>query len=162
MSLFTMPDGSTGADQATLDAYSGDPSSASGNTDLSTLYGVTDGSVGQAYTYATGTDAQGSSASSQTLGQLQSGGSTIDWNNILQGGLTALIAADSINHGLSVSGQALPVYKAPNGAVYPVGTGPAYWNAAVPGMIPGQRASGGSGLMLLLMLGVVAFAIAEH
>ncbi len=161
MSLFTMPDGSTGADQATLDAYSGDPTQASGYTDLSTLYGVTDGSVGAAYTYATGTDTQGSSASSQTLGQLQSGGSTIDWNTIFQGGLTALIAADSINHGLTVSGQALPVYKAPNGAVYPVGTGPAYWNAAVPGAVPGQM-GGGSGLMLLLLLGVVAFAIAEH
>lgn len=161
MSLFTMPDGSIGSDQATLDAYGGDPSSYSGTTDLSTLYGVTDGSVGAAYTYATGTDAQSASASSQTLGQLQSGGSTIDWNNILQGGLTALIAADSINHGLSVSGQALPVYKAPNGAVYPVGTGPAYWNAAVPGMVPGQTGSGG-GLMMILIIGAVLFALAEH
>lgn len=159
MSLFTMPDGSTGADQSTLDVYGGDPSAASGSTDLSTLYGVTDGSVGSAYNYATGTDSTNASASAQTLGQLQSGGSTIDWTSIMQGGLTALIAADSINHGLSVSGQALPTYKAPNGAVYPVGTGPAYWNSA--GGIAGQ-AGGGGGLMLLILIGVIAFAVAEH
>ncbi|RKT99552.1 hypothetical protein C7H84_30210 [Burkholderia sp. Nafp2/4-1b] len=146
MSLFTMPDGSAGADPSTLSDYS------SGGVDssaYSTLYGVTDYSPGAGYSWATSTDTTPVSASSQTLGQLQSGGSTIDWNQIISGGLATLVAADSISHGLSASGQALPTYKAPNGGVYPVGQGPGYVN------------QGGGGFMMLLLIGVVLFAIAE-
>ncbi|MBK3337965.1 hypothetical protein [Burkholderia pseudomallei] len=147
MSLFTMPDGSAGADPSALDSYSTGGVDSAG---MSTLYGVTDGSVGAGYDWATGTDALPQSASSQTLGQLQSGGSTIDWTSIIQGGLATLVAADSISHGLSATGQALPVYKAPNGAVYPVGQGPGYYN---------QR---GNGFMLLLLIGLAVFALAEE
>ncbi|MCA8115678.1 hypothetical protein [Burkholderia cepacia] len=149
MSLFdfTMPDGSAGADPSTLSDYS---SGGTDSTTFSTLYGVSDGSPGAGYNWATGTDALPQSASSQTLGQLQSGGSTIDWNTILQGGLTALVAADSISHGLTASGQALPTYKAPNGYVYPVGQGPA------------TRYQSGGGFMMLLLVGVVLFALAEE
>ena len=147
MSLFTMPDGSAGADPSTLSDYS---AGGVDSSTYSTLYGVTDYSPGAGYDYATGTDTTPVSASSQTLGQLQSGGSTIDWNQILSGGLAALVAADSISHGLSASGQALPTYKAPNGAVYPVGQGPGYVN---------QR---GGGFMTLLLIGFVLFAVAEE
>lgn len=146
MSLFTMPDGSSGDDGSGLSAYGGD----SGSSDLSTLYGVSGGSVGDGYGFATVTDSTPVSASSNTLGQLQAGGSTIDWNSILQGGLTALVAADSISHGLTANGQALPTYRAPNGNVYPVGQGPGYVGT-----------SGGGGFMMLLIIGVVLFAIAE-
>ncbi|CAN0621100.1 conserved protein of unknown function [Burkholderia multivorans] len=150
MSLFdfTMPDGSTGADTATLDTYSSG-TVPSDSPIYSTMDGVSGGSVGAGYGYATGTDSIGPSASSQTLGQLQAGGSTIDWNNILMGGMSALVAADSIQHGLTAGGQALPVYKAPNGYVYPVGQGPA------------ARYQSGGSFMLLLLVGVVLFAIAE-
>lgn len=151
MSLFdfTMPDGSAGLDPSTLDSYS---TGGTDSTGMSTLTGITDGSAGAGYTWATGTDALPSSASSQTLGQLQSGGSTIDWNAIIQGGLSTLVAADSISHGLSASGQALPVYKAPNGGVYPVGQGPGY----------AYGNQNGSGLLMLLLLLAVAFSVAKE
>ncbi|UTV53234.1 hypothetical protein [Burkholderia arboris] len=149
MSLFdfTMPDGPAGADPSTLSDYTsgGDASPTFTSPDA-----ITYGSPGAGYGYATGTDSIGPSASSQTLGQLQGGGSTVDWNQILQGGLSALVAADSIQHGLSASGQALPVYKAPNGAVYPVGQG------------PGAYPSSGGSFMMLLLIGVVLFAVAEE
>ncbi|PMS38455.1 hypothetical protein [Trinickia symbiotica] len=158
MSLFTMPDGSSGIDPTSMDSYGGDPSlySDSGSSaDLSTLNGVTDGSVGSGYDFATGTDASTTSASGGTLGQLQSGSSTINWNQLLTGGLSALVAADSISHGLTASGQSLPVYRAPNGMIYPMGSGPAmYRNGIAPG--------GGGGFMMLLLLGVIAFAIAKE
>ncbi|MEX3955892.1 hypothetical protein [Trinickia sp. EG282A] len=158
MSLFTMPDGSSGIDPTSMDSYGGDPSlyndSGSGS-DLSTLYGITDGSVGSGYDFATGTDTSTTSASGQTLGALQSGSSTINWNQLLTGGLSALVAADSISHGLTASGQSLPVYRAPNGMIYPMGSGPA--------MYPnGLAQGGGGGFMLLLLLGVIAFAIAKE
>jgi hypothetical protein len=143
MSLFTMPDGSDGADPSTMDWGSLDSSG------MSTLSGITDNSVGSGYGWATGTDSAPPSATSQTLGQLQSGGSTIDWNNILQGGLTALVAADSISHGLTANGQALPSYKAPNGYVYPVGQGPTQYQS-------------GGGFMMILIVGVILFALAEE
>ncbi|WP_321797119.1 hypothetical protein [Burkholderia sp. BCC1988] len=148
MSLFdfTMPDGSSGADPSTLDAYS---AGGSDTTDWSTLTGVTSGSPGAGYGFATGTDTLPQSASSQTLGQLQSGGSSIDWNTILMGGMAALVSADSISHGLTATGQALPTYKAPNGNVYPVGQGPI-----------GYRSGGG--FMTLLLIGAVLFLIAEE
>jgi hypothetical protein len=142
MSLFTMPDGSSGADPSTMDWSSLDSSG------LSTLSGITDNSVGSAYDWATGTDSLPPSATSQTAGQLQSGGSNIDWNTILQGGLTALVAGDSIAHGLTANGQALPTYKAPNGYVYPVGQGPTQYQS-------------NGGFMMILLIGIVLFAIAE-
>ncbi|ONO99439.1 hypothetical protein, partial [Burkholderia cenocepacia] len=124
MSLFTL-DGTGISDPSsdTLAAYGGD---SSGSSDLSTLYGVNGGGVGDGYNWSTVTDSTPVSASSQTLGQLQSGGSTVDWTSIIQGGLATLVAADSISHGLTATGQALPTYRAPNGAVYPVGQGPGY------------------------------------
>ncbi|QQK04571.1 hypothetical protein JFN94_24770 [Burkholderia anthina] len=146
MSLFTMPDGSAGSDPSSLDAYGGD-----GSTDLSTLYGVNGGGVGDGYNWATVTDSTPVSASSQTLGQLQAGGSNIDWTSIIQGGLSTLVAADSISHGLTATGQALPTYRAPNGAVYPVGQGPGY-----------VQQGGGSFMLLLLLIGIVLFAVAEE
>jgi hypothetical protein len=137
-----------GSDQYDPSLY--DSSASSSDTyGFSTTDGVTDGSVGSGYDWATGTDSIPPSATSQTSGQLQAGGSNINWNGILQGGLSALVAADSINHGLTATGQALPVYKAPNGYVYPVGQGPM--------MGPTQ----GGGFMLFLLLGVILFAIAE-
>ena len=139
---FTMPDGSSGSDPSTQDW------SALDTPTFSTLGGITDNSVGAGYGWATGTDSLPPSASSQTLGQLQSGGSTIDWNSILQGGLTAVVAADSISHGLTANGQALPTYKAPNGYVYPVGQGPTQYQS-------------GGGFMMILLIGVILFAIAE-
>lgn len=145
MSLFTMPDGSAGSDPSSLAAYGGD-----GSIDLSTLYGVNGGGVGDGYNWATVTDSTPVSASSQTLGQLQAGGSNIDWTSIIQGGLSTLVAADSISHGLTATGQALPTYRAPNGAVYPVGQGPGYVQ------------QGGGGFMLLLLIGIVLFAVAEE
>lgn len=155
---FTMQDGSSGVDPTTSDYSSGADPSLYGDTgtsaDLSTLYGITDGSAGSGYNFATGTDTSTTSASGGTLGQLQSGSSTINWNDLLTGGLSALVAADSISHGLTASGQALPVYRAPNGMVYPMGSGPAMYP-------PGFNTSGSSGLMLLVLLAVVAFAIAE-
>lgn len=153
MALFTMPDGSAGADPSSLDSYYTDTGAG---TDLSTLWGLTGGSIGDAYSYATTPDASAPPASSQTLGQLQSGGSTIDWTSILQGGLTALVAADSINHGLTANGQSLPVYRAPNGMVYPMGSGPA--------MYPGGalQSGGGGGLLFLLLIGAVIFAVAKE
>ncbi|WP_246794590.1 hypothetical protein [Burkholderia perseverans] len=149
MSLFTMPDGSAGAssyDAGSMMGYGSD-----GSSDLSTLYGVTGGgSVGDGYNWSTVVDSVPISASSQTLGALQSGGSTIDWTSIIQGGLSTLVAADSISHGLSATGQALPTYRAPNGAVYPVGQGPGYVQ------------QGGSSFMLLLIIGaVLLFAVEE-
>nr|WP_057927240.1 hypothetical protein [Burkholderia ambifaria] len=147
MSLFTMDDGSAGADPSALAAYGGD---GSGSTDLSTLYGVNGGGVGDGYNWATVTDSTPVSASSQTLGQLQAGGSNIDWSSIIQGGLSTLVAADSISHGLTATGQALPTYRAPNGAVYPVGQGPGYVQ------------QGGGGFMLILLIGIVLFAVAEE
>lgn len=152
MSLFTMPDGSAGADLSSGFDSSGLSSSG---TDWSALTGINGYSgAGDGYGFATGTDTLPQSASSQTLGQLQSGGSTVDWNQLLQGGLTALIAGDSIAHGLSATGQALPTYKAPNGGVYPVGYGPNY--------SPQMMQSGNSGFMLLLIVGLVVFALAEE
>lgn len=148
MSLFDFSLDGTGiadASQSTLDAYN----TGSWSNDGAVLSSVTDGSVGAGYGYATGTDSVPVSASSQTLGQLQSGGSTIDWNQIISGGLATLVAADSISHGLTATGQALPTYKAPNGMVYPVGQGP----------VPYQS---GGGFMMLLIMGIVLFAIAEE
>lgn len=142
MSLFTMPDGSSGGDPSTMDWSSLD------SAGFSTLDGITGGSAGSGYDWATGTDSLPQSATSQTAGQLQSGGSNIDWNSILQGGLTALVAADSINHGLTASGQSLPTYKAPNGYVYPVGQGPTQYQS-------------GGGFMMILLVGVILFALVE-
>ena len=147
MSLFTMPDGSSG-DSSGLSEYGGD-SSSSDSTDLSTIMGLSGGSVGDGYSYTTSTDSTPSSATSQTLGQLQSGGSNINWNSVIQGGLATLVAADSIQHGLTASGN-VPTYKASNGSVYPVGTGPAMY------------ASGSSGFGLLLIVGLIVFALAEE
>ncbi|MBU9320397.1 hypothetical protein [Burkholderia gladioli] len=121
----------------------------SGDSDLSSLFGLSGTGVGSAYDFTTSVDATPSSATSNTLGQLQSGGSTIDWNQIIQGGLSTLIAADSIQHGLTASGQ-VPTYKAPNGAVYPVGQGPAMYG------------NQGGSLFLLLIIGLVIFAVAEE
>jgi hypothetical protein len=142
MSLFTMPDGSSGADPSTTDWSSLD------TPGFSTLSGITDNSVGSGYDWVTGTDTLPSSATSQTAGQMQSGGSNINWNSILQGGLSAIVAADSISHGLTANGQALPTYKAPNGYVYPVGQGPTQYQS-------------GGGFMMILLIGVILFAIVE-
>lgn len=143
MSLFTL-DGTGIADPTTdtLDLYGGND----GGGSLSSFFGLTGDSVGDGYGYTTSTDSTPSSATSQTLGMLQSGGSNIDWTSIIQGGLSTLVAADSLSHGLTASGQ-VPTYQAPNGMIYPIGQGPT---------------TGSNGFGLLLIIGLVAFLMMEE
>jgi hypothetical protein len=130
MSIFTMPDGSAGSD---------------GSTDWSALLGLT--GVGDGYSYATTDSAPATSQTGQTLGDLQSGSINFDWTAAFGDTLGALVAVDSINHGLPTSATQ-GYYQGADGRVYATGTGPLYTGSS-------------SGMSGLLMLGVLVFVVME-
>ena len=130
MSVFTMPDGSSGSD---------------GSTDWSSLLGLT--GIGDGYGYAVSDSPPAASQTGQTLGDLQSGSINFDWTKAFSDSLGALVAVDSINHGLPTSATQ-GYYQGSDGRIYPVGTGPLY-------------GGGAGGLSGLLMLGVIAFVVLE-
>jgi hypothetical protein len=130
MSIFTMPDGSSGSD---------------GSTDWSALLGLT--GVGDGYGYATTTSAPATSQTGQTLGDLQSGSVNFDWTTAFSDTLGALVAVDSINHGLPTSATQ-GYYQGTDGRIYATGTGPLYGGSS-------------GGLSGLLMLGVMVFVVME-
>ncbi|KVL36391.1 hypothetical protein WS97_12125 [Burkholderia territorii] len=142
MALFTMPDGSSG---------SGDPNAidwADGSASLGTYDGYS-GGIGDGYGYASVPNNPTPSSTGQTLGDLQSGSINFDWTKAFGDTLGALVAVDSINHGLPTSASQ-GYYKASNGHVYPVGYGP----ASAVGLPQG-------GLGSLLMLGLIVFVVLE-
>lgn len=128
-----------------------DPSSYDSGAGVG-LYGV-----GTQYldAYAPTVDAPAADAS-QTLGQLQSGGSGFDWtaaSNALGNVLGTVVQLDSLNHGWPTLQSNTGAYKAPNGTVYPVGTGPATSQPVL---------AQNNGLMFMLLIGLVVFALAEE
>jgi hypothetical protein len=142
MALFTMPDGSSG---------SGDPYAqdwANGDASLGSYDGLS-GGVGDGYNYATTPNNPTPSDTGQTLNALQSGSINFDWTKAFGDTLGALVAVDSINHGLPTSASQ-GYYKASNGRVYPVGYGP----ASAVGLPQG-------GLGSLLMIGLIVFVVLE-
>lgn len=130
MSVFSMPDGSSGSD---------------GSTDWSSLLGLT--GIGDGYSYATTDSAPAASQTGQTLGDLQSGSINFDWTTAFSDTLNALVAADSINHGLPTSASQ-GYYRGADGRIYATGTGALY----------GGTSGGLGGLM---MLGIIAFVVLE-
>ncbi|MBN3734646.1 hypothetical protein [Burkholderia sp. Tr-20390] len=142
MALFTMPDGSSG---------SGDPNAidwSNGDTTLGSYDGLS-GGVGDGYGYASTPSNPTPSSTGQTLGDLQSGSTNFNWTAAFGDTLGALVAVDSINHGLPTAASQ-GYYKASNGRVYPIGYGP----AGAVGLPQG-------GLGSLLMLGLIVFVVLE-
>ncbi|CAE6746631.1 hypothetical protein SAMN02787142_1247 [Burkholderia sp. WP9] len=149
MGLFTMPGGS---DPSTDD--SGSTDATSGDGALSSLFGLND--VGSGYGVTTYTDPPPTTSVAGDLGSLQSGSTatpTIDLTTAFADTLGTIVAIDSINSQASTTG--IGYYKAANGQVYAVGTGPGPGSAVVSAM-PGNLL-----FWLLIIGGAVLFAKEE-
>ncbi|AYQ38536.1 hypothetical protein BLA9940_01188 [Burkholderia aenigmatica] len=131
-----------------IDSGSVDPSGA----DASTLYGIYGpDSTNSNYTYTTAPDTSNNTSVPSTLGQMQTNGSTDSsgsngalWLSGFQSLLGAAVAGDAIANGLTAQGT-VPVYRAPNGVTYPVGSGPSLTH--------------GNGLGMLLLIGLVVLLL---
>jgi hypothetical protein len=150
MGLFTMPGGSddTGSDDTSTDSTSGDGS-------LSSLFGF---GIGSGYGVTTYDDPPPPTSTASDLGSLQSGSTTsspFDLNAAFADTLGAVVALDSINNGVSTGTTGVGYYKAANGQVYAVGTGPGP-GGVVTSAVPGNL------LFWLLVIGAaVVFAKEE-
>lgn len=131
MGIFTMPGGSdsdTTDDSTSTDATSGDGS-------LSSLLGLN--GIGSGYGVTTYADPPTPTSTASDLGSLQSGSTTtspIDINAAFADTLGTIVALDSINSQAATTG--VGYYKAANGQVYAIGTGPgatSSTNSTVPG-----------------------------
>ncbi|RQS17489.1 MULTISPECIES: hypothetical protein [unclassified Burkholderia] len=142
MSLYDFSLDGTGISSGSVD-----PSGA----DASTLYGIYGpDATNSNYTYATGQDASNNTSLPSTLGQMQTNGSDSSgsngalWLQGFQSLLGAAVAGDAIANGLTAQGT-VPVYRAPNGVTYPVGSGPSLTH--------------GNGMGMLLLIGLVVLLL---
>lgn len=122
MGLFSMPGGGSDTSDTSDD---GSYDSTSGDGSLSSLFGLND--VGSGYGVTTYTDPPTPTSTASDLGTLQSSGSsatpTIDLTTAFADTLGTIVAIDSINAAANNAGS-VGYYKAANGQVYAIGTGP--------------------------------------
>ncbi|KVD19188.1 hypothetical protein WI80_33375 [Burkholderia ubonensis] len=142
MALFSTQDGSyVSGDAGAIDWATGDATLGS--------YDGLSGGIGDGYGFATTPSNPPPSSTGQTIGDLQSGSTNFNWNAAFTDTLGALVAVDSINHGLPTQATQ-GYYKASNGKVYPNGYGPASGLGLPQG-----------GLGSLLVIGLVVFVVLE-
>ena len=153
MGLFTMPGGGSDTSDATDDSTSTD--STSGDGSLSSLFGLND--IGSGYGVTTYTDPPTTTSTASDLGSLQSGSTatpTIDLTTAFADTLGTVVAIDSINAAANNAGST-GYYKAANGQVYAVGTGPGPGGAVV-------SSTPGNLLFWLLVIGGVVLFVKEE
>jgi hypothetical protein len=153
MGLFTMPGGSD--DDSSDDSTSTD--STSGDGSLSSLLGLN--GIGSGYGVTTYTDPPPPTSVAGDLGTLQSDGSTatspIDLNAAFADTLGTIVALDAISNQPTTGTTGAGYYKAANGQIYAIGTGPGPGSAAT-STVPGNLL-----LWLLLIGAAVVFAKEE-
>lgn len=138
MGIFSMPDG--------WDA-------GSSSDDTGTLFGIDSGfGLGNGYSWASSdTSSITPTSAGLSMNDLQSGSINFDWTKAFGDTLSALVAVDSINHGLPTQATQ-GYYKAANGQVYPVGSGPTI----------GLPTSGTGGMLLILLVLAAVVLVARE